>query len=65
MKNDLYHNGSGMRDPVAGEAIQEADKQPEHISKAVSLMKTIARWQGCEVEGRIVLKDKKTGRTWK
>ena len=42
MKPDLYHNRSGARDPVAAKAIREADRQPEHVSKAVELMKFTA-----------------------
>ena len=61
MKPDLYHNASGVRDPVAAKAIREADRQPEHVSKAVELMKFTAGNLDCEVVGRIVLRDKKTG----
>jgi hypothetical protein len=64
MKSDLYHNGSGVRDPVAYRAIREADRQPENVENAIRRMKTIARWHQCEVTERIVLKDKKTGRIW-
>lgn len=64
MKHDLYHNGSGVRDPVACRAIREADRQPEQVSKAVELMKLTAKNFECEVVGRIVLRDKKTGRVW-
>lgn len=45
-------------------AIREADRQPEHVSKAVELMKFTAGNLDCEVVGRIVLRDKKTGRVW-
>ena len=62
MKPDLYHNASGVRDSVAAKAIREADRQPEHVSKAVELMKFTAGNLDCEVVGRIVLRDKKTGR---
>ena len=61
MKPDLYHNRSGVRDPVAAKAIREADRQPEHVSKAVELMKFTAGNLDCEVVGRIVLRDKKNG----
>ena len=64
VKHDLYHNGSGVRDPVACRAIREADRQPENVKDAIRRMKTIARWHQCEVTERIVLMDKKTGRIW-
>ena len=58
MKPDLYHNASGVRDPVAAKAIREA------VENAIRRMKTIAGWHDCEVVGRIALRDKKTGRVW-
>lgn len=61
MKHDLYHNGSGVRDPVACRAIREADRQPENVENAIRRMKTIAGWHDCEVVNRIVLRDKKQG----
>ncbi len=51
MKPDLYHNASGVRDPVAAKAIWEADRQPEHVSKAVELMKFTAGTICREAEG--------------
>ncbi len=47
MKSDLYHNGSGVRDPVACCAIREADRQPENVENAIWRMKTIAGWNAC------------------
>lgn len=64
LKHDLYHNGSGVRDPVACRAIREADRQPENVENAIRRMKTIAGWHDCEVVNRIALRDKKTGRIW-
>lgn len=64
MKPDLYHNASGVRDPVAAKAIREADRQPDNVENAIRRMKTIAGNLDCEVVGRIVLRDKKTGRVW-
>lgn len=37
MKPDLYHNASGVRDPVAAKAIREADRQPEQCQEAYRL----------------------------
>ena len=59
MKPDLYHNRSGVRDPVAAKAIREADRQPDNVENAIRRMKTIAGWHDCEVVNRIVLRDKK------
>ena len=64
MKNE-FRNGEKYYDPTAGEAIREADKPPEHVKMAIRRMKTVARWHGLEVEGRITLRDLLTGREWK
>ncbi len=61
----MHRNKEGYPDPTAGEAIREADKPPEHIKMAIRRMKTVARWHGLEIEGRITLRDLLTGREWK
>ena len=60
---DYEISGSGIRDPVA-EAIQEADRQPEEVSRAIRIIKFTARCHGLEVENRICLVDKETGERW-
>ena len=63
--NNIYKNAEGYPDYVAGEAIKAADKQPRHVSYIISVCKGIARKFNCEVEGRIAIKDKETGKVWR
>ena len=61
---DYEVNGSGIRDPAAEKAIREADQQPEEVSRAIKIMKWVAKNHGFEVENRICLVDKETGERW-
>lgn len=60
----MYKNSEGYPDPTQGEAIRNADKPPEDYKKAIYMMRCAARCFGFYVEGRIVLKDIKTGHIW-
>lgn len=60
MGNDLKYNASGCRDIVAEKAIRKADHMPYEISELVDVIKKIAGAYGCEVEGRIAFRDKKS-----
>ena len=60
----MHKNQEGYPDPTAGAAIRKADSPPENIEQAIQRMKTVARWHEAEVVGRIILRDKKTGRVW-
>ena len=60
----MHRNKEGYPDPTAGDAIREADRPPENLSRASRLMKFAADCLGFEVGERIVLIDKKTGRRW-
>lgn len=60
----MHKNKEGYPDPTAGDAIREADKPLENLSRAIRLMKFAADCLGFEVGERIVLIDKKTGRRW-
>ena len=63
--NNIYKNAEGYHDYVAGEAIKAADKQPQHVGYIISVCKGIAHKFNCEVEGRIAIKDKETGKVWR
>lgn len=58
-------NGEGYIDPTASAAIREADRPPERVEAAIRRMKTVARWHGLEVIGRIALRDPETGKEWR
>ncbi len=61
----MHRNKEGYPDPTAGDAIREADRPPEDLSRAIRLMKFAADCLGFEVIGRIWLRDKKTGMEYK
>lgn len=61
----MYRNKEGYLDPTAGDAIREADRPPEDLSRAIRLMKFAADCLGFEVVGRITLRDAETGRVWR
>lgn len=64
-KHDASKNGSGYYDPTAFKAIRKTDMERERLMKLLDTIFTICEYAGFHVEGRITLKDKKTGKVWK
>lgn len=58
-------NGSGYFDDTAGKAIDRTDKDNERFHKLLETIFNICELSGFHIEGRIVLKDKRTGRVYK
>jgi len=65
MKHDIRKNQSGYSDPTAFEAITKADKEMEKLNKTLHIIRNVCELAGFEIEERIVLKDKKTGKIWR
>ena len=63
--DDLKRNGSGYYDPTAYKAITKAEKESERFHKLLNTIFNICDLAGFHVEGRIVLKDKETGKVWR
>lgn len=63
--DETKYNASHKYDPTSHEAIRAADRQPQHISEAVALIKGFLEILNLELVGRIEIRDKKTGRKWK
>lgn len=68
--DNIYKNMSGYNDPTARAAIQHTDHEIDkgergRVNEVLSVMRLVASVAGFEVEGRIVLKDKKTCRVWR
>lgn len=69
----MNKNGEGYIDPTASQAwnnIRRAEKQQETerlivISSLIPIMKQTADLAGFEVVGRIILRDKKTGKEYR
>lgn len=66
-------NSEGYPDPTATKAIEKIRKEErrkdaeamEIISRLIPIMKQTADLAGFEIVGRIVLKDKSTGKEWR
>lgn len=63
--DELKKNASGCDDPTAYKAIKKIDKEDEKFHKLLHTIFYICSLAGFEVEGRIVLKDLKSGRIWR
>lgn len=58
-------NSEGYSDPTAYEALKSAEKNENRVSDLVKVLKYVARNAGFNIDGRIVLVDRKTGEIWK
>ena len=58
-----YHNTYAHVDPTANKVIENPGKQ--RLDKCLYDLRMVARLYGFEFEGRVVLKDKKTGEVWR
>lgn len=73
--NDLKRNASGYYDPTAYKAIVHADAEIEKNRKKNTDEERYRKLIGCilrmcelsefSIEGRVVLKDNRTGKIWK
>ena len=70
-KKDLLHNESGVVDPTAYLAIKKVDKERDYDEESKRFYKHLyAIFDMCELtgftlEGRISLRDRRTGKLWK
>lgn len=70
-----YRNSEGYPDPTAYSAINNVEKTPvenktspedeERFRKLLNTIFTICELAGFHIEGRIVIKDCKTGKIWR
>ncbi len=60
-----YRSKEGYRDPTAGEAIKEVDKEPDNIRWLRKMFREVAGLLGYEIVGRVVVRGRKTKRTWR
>lgn len=64
-EREFRRNTSGYVDPTAHEAIKNIDAETERFQKLLTAIFAICDIAGFHIEGRIVLKDKKTGKIWR
>ncbi len=69
-KRDLMYNGSGCLDMTAYKAIQAADRKDDaeaeaRFKKLLSTIFYICDLAGFHIEGRLEIRDKKTGKVWR
>lgn len=62
---DLTRNGSGYKDPTAYKAIKNITTEEKTVKKVIKTIQAVAHLAGYEIEGRITLRDKTTGREWR
>ena len=61
-----YRNNEGYRDPTAvGAVAKEERKRNEAVTSLITMLKQIISLAGFELVGRIVLKDKETGKEYR
>lgn len=65
----MYKNSEGYGDPTAGEAVKmvakEEKKRNDSVTSLITMLKQIISLAGFELVGRIVLKDKETGKEYR
>lgn len=63
--NNPFRNSSGYSDPTAYEAIKRVDEEENRFHKLLHTIFYICEMAGFEIDGRIVLVDKRNGRVWR
>lgn len=63
--DELKKNGSGYVDPTAYKAIKGVDRDRERFLKLLDTIFNICDLAGYHLEGRIVVRDKKSGKVWR
>lgn len=62
---DPKKNSEGYSDPTPYKAIKNICKEEERLRKLIHAIRYICDLAGFDIEGRIILIDRKTGRVWR
>lgn len=62
---DLRKNAEGYSDPTAYEAIKHVSAEGERFYKLLGCIYRICELSDFSIEGRITLKDKRSGKIWR
>lgn len=60
-----YKNSEGYSDPTAYEALLNIEKENKRFYRLLHTLFYICKTAGFQIEGRITLRDKRTGRVWR
>lgn len=60
-----HFNASGLPDPTAYEAIKEVSAEELRFQTLIKTLKNVIRLSDFELENRIELRDRRTGRTYR
>ena len=63
--DELRRNAEGYFDPTAYAGMKNMEKEDERFHKLLHTIFYLCELAGFDIEGRIVLVDKKTGRVWR
>ena len=63
--NDPRKNASGCLDLTAYDAIKNIEDEQEKVHKVIGCIKRVCELAGFDIEGRITLVNKDTGRIWR
>ena len=64
-ERDQRKNAEGYADPTAYEAIRNVDKDDERFHRLLHTIFYICELAGFQIEGRVVLLDKRKGKVWR
>ena len=64
-KRDPKKNSEGYSDATPYKAIRNIEKEEERLRKLIHAIRYICDLAGFDIEGRIVLTDRRTGRVWR
>ena len=64
-ERDQRKNAEGYIDPTAYEAIRNVDKDDERFHRLLHTIFYICELAGFQIEGRVVLVDKRNGKVWR
>lgn len=63
-KNNDFYNSEHYPDPVAFQAINNIEEE-SRVKRLIGVIFYIVNLAGYQFEGRIVLRNKKTGKVWR
>lgn len=62
---EYMRNFEGYKDPTAGVAMKNADRDYERFKLLIDTLHKVCKLAGFHIEEKVVVKDLKTGRVWR